>query len=68
MKKAKRWISKSQYAAPRDKQHDQSIGAFNYRQVHVRIQRGRGGIGGPDPPLKYHKNIGSLSNIGPDPL
>ena len=33
MKKAKRWTSKSQYAAPRDKQHDQSIGAFNYRQI-----------------------------------
>ena len=32
MKKAKRWTSKSQYAAPRDKQRDQSIGAFNYRQ------------------------------------
>ena len=24
MKKAKRWTSKSQYAAPRDKQHDPS--------------------------------------------
>ena len=67
MKKAKRWISKSQYAAPRDKQHDQSIGAFNYRQIHVRIQRGDRGSG-PPPPLKYHKNIGSLSNIGLDPL
>ena len=33
MKKAKRWTSKSQYAALRDKQHDQSIGAFNYRQI-----------------------------------
>ena len=33
MKKAKRWTSKSQYAAPRDKQHGQSIGAFNI-QVH----------------------------------
>ena len=28
MKKAKRWTSQSQYAAPRDKQHDQSIRAF----------------------------------------
>ena len=30
----------------------------------------RGGTGGPDPPppLKNHKNIGSLSNTGPDPL
>ena len=35
---------------------------------HARIQRG-GGTGGPDPPpLKYHKNIGFLSNTGPDPL
>ena len=33
MKKAKRWTSKSQYAAPRDKQHDQSIGAFDYRKI-----------------------------------
>ena len=33
MKKAIRWTSKSQYAAPRDKQHDQSIGAFKYRQI-----------------------------------
>ena len=33
MKKAKRWISKSQHAAPRDKHYDQSIGAFNYRQI-----------------------------------
>ena len=29
----------------------------------------RGGTGGPDPlPLKNHKNIGFLSNTGPDPL
>ena len=27
----------------------------------------RGGTGGPDPPLKNHRNIG-LSNSGPDPL
>ena len=33
MKKAKRWTSKPQYAAPCDKQRDQSIGAFNYRQI-----------------------------------
>ena len=34
--------------------------------AHVRIQRG---TGGPDPPpLKNHKNIGFLSNFGPDPL
>ena len=32
-----------------------------------RIQRG-GGAEGPDPPpLKNHKNIGFLSNTGPDP-
>ena len=29
---------------------------------------GGGGVGGPDTPLKYHKNIGFLSNTGPDPL
>ena len=28
----------------------------------------RGGGGVPDPPLKNHKNIGFLSNYGPDPL
>ena len=27
-----------------------------------------GGHRGPDPHLKNHKNIGFLSNIGPDPL
>ena len=27
-----------------------------------------GGAGGPDPPLKNHKNEGFLSNTGPDPL
>ena len=32
---------------------------------HVRIQRG--GTGGPDP-LDNYKNIGFLSNTGPDPL
>ena len=26
-----------------------------------------GGTGGPDPPLKNHKNIGFLSNTGPVP-
>ena len=30
--------------------------------------RGGGGAGGPDPTLKNHKNIGFLSNTGPDPL
>ena len=29
---------------------------------------GGGGTGGPAPPFKNHKNIGSLSNTGPDPL
>ena len=33
---------------------------------HVRVQRG-GGQGVRTPPGKY-KNIGSLSNTGPDPL
>ena len=27
-----------------------------------------GGAGGPDPSLKNHKNIGYLSNTGPDTL
>ena len=27
----------------------------------------RVGTGGPDPPLKNHKNIGILSKTGPDP-
>ena len=37
-------------------------------ELHVRIQKG-GGAGGRTPtPLKYHKNIGFLSNTGPDPL
>ena len=35
----------------------------------MRIQRGRGGgAGGPDPPMKNHRNIGFQSNSGPDPL
>ena len=29
---------------------------------------GGGGAGGPDTPLKNHKNIRFLSNTGPDPL
>ena len=33
--------------------------------AHARIQRGREG---PDPPLENHKNIGFLSNTGPDSL
>ena len=36
-------------------------------QPHVRIQRGDRGSG-PPPLLKNHKNIGFLSNSGPDPL
>ena len=36
----------------------------NYSESNERIQRG---AGDPDP-LKYHKNIGFLSNTGPDPL
>ena len=36
---------------------------------HARIQRGGGGGGqGVRSHLKNHKNIGFLSNIGPDPL
>ena len=36
-----------------------------YNVAHVM----HGSIGGPDPPpLKNHKNIGFLSNTGPDPL
>ena len=34
--------------------------------MHVLIQRG--GAEGPDPSMKNHKNIGFLSNTGPDPL
>ena len=29
---------------------------------------GRGGTGGPDPPLKNHSNMGFLCNTSPDPL
>ena len=39
--------------------------------AHTRIQRGGGGGRGsrpPPPPLKNHKNIGLLSNTGPDLL
>ena len=38
---------------------------INCSEYHVRIQRGDRGSG---PPLKNHKNIGFLSNSGPDPL
>ena len=31
-------------------------------------EEGGGGDRGSGPPLKNHKNIGFLSNIGPDPL
>ena len=34
---------------------------------NIRGSRG-GGAGGPDPPPVNHKNIGFLSNSGPDPL
>ena len=34
----------------------------------VRIQRGGQGVRTPPPPLKNHKNIGFLSNIGPNAL
>ena len=39
--------------------------------MHARIQREGGGgreTATPTPPLKNHKNIGFLSNTGPDPL
>ena len=36
--------------------------------AHGQIQRGIGGPPPPPPPLKNHKNIGLLSNTGPDPL
>ena len=41
------------------------------RHSHALIQRGDGGMGGgvsDPPPLKNHKNIGFLSNTGPDSL
>ena len=38
---------------------------FQFNEHHVRIQRGDRGSG---PSLKNHKNIGFLSNTGPDPL
>ena len=34
---------------------------------HVRIQRGGGGRGS-GPPMVNYKNVGFLSNTGPDPL
>ena len=37
------------------------------RTLHARIQRGGRGSG-PPPPLKNQKNIGFISNTGPDPL
>ena len=36
--------------------------------IHTWIQRGGGGTGSPDTPLKNHKNVGFLSNTGRDPL
>ena len=38
------------------------------RAVHGKIKRPGGGDRGSGTPLKNHKNIGFLSNIGPDPL
>ena len=40
----------------------------NSNILHVRIQRGDRGSGPPPPPPENHKNIGFLSNTGPDPL
>ena len=39
----------------------------NTGQAHVRIQREGGGQGVRPPPLENDKNIGFLSNTGPDP-
>ena len=49
--------------------HILSVGAGKtlLKLHHVQIQRGVGDRGS-GPPLKYHKNIGFLSNTGPDPL
>ena len=49
------------------------VATTNYMKQHGRIQRGGGGGGGgggrgSGPPLKNHKNIGFLSNAGPDSL
>ena len=43
------------------------VATTNYMKQHGRIQRGGGGRGS-GPPLKNHKNIGFLSNAGPDSL
>ena len=42
----------------------------NQTTTHARFQKGEGGGGGQGsgPTLKNHKNIGLLSNTGPDPL
>ena len=44
------------------------VATTNYMKQHWRIQSGGGGDRGSGPPLKNHKNIGFLSNAGPDPL
>ena len=55
------------------KDWSQSKWMFNFLHAgqfymrHVRIQRGGGGQG-VRTPLKNHKNMGFLSNSGPDPL
>ena len=43
------------------------VATTNYMKQHGRIQRGGGGRGS-GPPLKNHKNMGFLSNAGPDSL
>ena len=52
--------------------HYEGVGKPSVISLHVRIQRLGGGDRGSrpphPPPLKNHKNIGFLSNIGPDPL
>ena len=46
-------------------QNPQSMQGRSQRLYHVEAQEQ---IGGPEPPLKNEKNIGFLSNAGPDPL
>ena len=43
------------------------IGRKCFSNMHARIQRWDRGSG-PPPPLENHKNIGFLSNTGPNPL
>ena len=42
--------------------------SYKSHPIHKQIQRGDRGSGTPPPPLKYHRNIGFLSNTCLDPL